>query len=662
MSRGCSRLWCDTPVLRAGVGLLAAGAIAVGCPASAAGQGQPVPTPASVIDGPSPDLAGATGLGMSIARDGTGGVVYLKQAGGISHVFVARLAGGVFQAPTQIDPALSDPSSQPVIAAGNGGLLLVAFINAGQLMVAEQPAGSSGFGPPAVLAAGGAAAPAISITNLGKAYLAFTMADGGGQDVRAAYFWQDRWALESTPLNVSAADNAGAGAGRPSVAAAGDGVAIVAWGEAGGVYTRRVWGTQASTVSEQADGPLPGCSERSADQPVVGAGGDSSFAAVAFREQLSCAGQTISRVLMNRLRGSAYDGVTVVDGLSGPADGATNPRLAVGEYGDGLITSQTTASRALVATPLSDNELPREPQQVNGSPGAASAPAAPAMAGLYSNLVAWQQDPGGTGSPEIRMRYAANRDPLGPEVVLSSPGQGPTRADAGLAVAGDVLGDAAAAWVQGPAQAPQIMVAQLYQAPGRFSVPKARQFVRTSRPTVSWIPPREPWGPLRFTLAVDGLPVGQTTATALPSPSPLGDGRHTYQVTATNPAGQQSQTGVGVLFVDTTPPVARLALRGKRRVGRAVRARLSYADLPPALAPPAAASGVARVTVRWGDGTATTIRRHGRFATHRYSRARTYTVVLVVTDRAGNSTRVAARLKILKPAQKPKPKPPGKRH
>ena len=89
----------------------------------------------------------------------------------------------------------------------------------------------------------------------GKAYLAFTAAGDGGHDVRTAYYNQGQWALGSSPLDANPADDAGAGSGRPQVATAGDGIGIVAWGESGHIYTRRVLGTSPSIVDEQADPP-----------------------------------------------------------------------------------------------------------------------------------------------------------------------------------------------------------------------------------------------------------------------------------------------------------------------------------------------------------------------------------------------------------------------
>jgi hypothetical protein len=657
----------DRASLRARVALLAMlfGAAISCCAATAAqAQTQPAPAPAFVLDGPTPDLGGPTGLGVSIARDGSGGAVYLKQAGGVAHVFVSRLSGGVFQAPVEVDTGLPGPSSQPVIAAGNGGLLLVAFINGGELYVADQLVDAGVFDAPKALA-GGAINPAISITSLGKAYLAFAVADGAGEDVRTAYFWQGQWALEQPPLNANPGDRAGTGSGRPAVVAAGDGVAVVAWGESGGVFTRRVWATAPSTVVEQADGPLPGCTEVSADEPAVGSGGDSSFAAVAFREELSCGDSPRSRVLMNRLHGSAYDGVSEADGLSGDAsEDATDPQLAVGEYGGGVLTSQRTGSHALVAADLNDGELLAGTTQVNAGEQATPTAAVPAFAGLNTRFVAWQQDPGASGVPDIRIRYAPGRDDLGPEMVLSSPLQGPANATSGLAADGDANGDVAVLWVQGTGGSHEIMVAQLYQPPGSFSVPHGRQYFRTSTPRLTWTTPRTTWGPLRYSVSIDGTLAIQTYSASARPRGPLADGPHSYEVTVSNPAGQQSRTGTGAVFVDTTAPTVSLRLPKSKLTGASARARVDYEDAPPAGSPLEDASGVATIIIRWGDGTGGRLARGAHSITHVYERAGRYTVTVTVTDKAGNLTRVEAHIKVTKP--KPRPKgghpPPGKRH
>ena len=275
--------------------------------ASPAAAQTPVPGAPIVIDGPSADIVGLSGI--SVARDGTGGIVYIRQILGTPHVFLSRLVAGVFQPPQQVDVGLPDASSQPVIAAGNGGLLLVAFLNDGDLYVVEEASATTTPTAPAVLAAG-AQNPAIAMTNFGKAYLAFTVGADGAHDVRAAYYFNGQWGLEPTPLDAVPADDAGAGTGRPAVAAASDGIGIVSWGEGGHIYVRRVWGTSPSLAFYQADVPsLGGLTEVSADQPQVAAGGDSSYVGIAFHELLSNGTQQRSRVLARRLVASVFDPV-----------------------------------------------------------------------------------------------------------------------------------------------------------------------------------------------------------------------------------------------------------------------------------------------------------------------------------------------------------------
>ena len=111
--------------------LVAAGVLAV------AAAAQPSPSPPVTIDGPNPAITSLNGL--SVARDGTGGLVYLEAIGGVPHVVVSALVGGQFQSPQAVDAGLAGPSSQPVIAAGNGGIILIAFINGGALYVVERP-------------------------------------------------------------------------------------------------------------------------------------------------------------------------------------------------------------------------------------------------------------------------------------------------------------------------------------------------------------------------------------------------------------------------------------------------------------------------------------------------------------------------------------------
>jgi hypothetical protein len=633
------------------VPLLLATLLAIAAPAGAAPRSAPKLAPANtVIDGPSADIVGLSG--MAIARDGTGGLVYLKDVLGVPHVFASSLVNGGFRAPVQVDTGLAGPSSQPVIAATNTGLMLVAFINSGELYAVEQPSALTPWQAPLPLFAG-ASNPSLSMSTFGKAYMAFTAAGAGGDNVQAAYFNLGQWALASTPLNVNPDDDAGTGTGRPQVVTAGDGVAIVAWGENGHIYTRRVWATSPSTAYYQFDPPsYDGWTEVSADEPAISAGGDSSYVSVAFHEVLASGGSQQSRVLVNRLTASQVDGISAADGLTTPGpEGADDPQVATNEYGRGFVTSERDQSDNLFATTLTSNETPAGTAQINSLPEVTAPDAVPATAGIISTLISWQQDPGTAGPPEIRVRYAPDGADLDPEQVISSPALGPTDADLGLAAGGDRAGDAAVAWVQGTGSQTQIVVGQLFMPPGGVTPSTLFRYATTVHPVLTWSPASELWGAPQYIVKLNGIQVAETTGTRIRVPPVVAQGRHTWQVTAVNQAGLTSVARSSTVFVDSVAPRVSVKITGARHVRSELQIYVTYTDSPRGVRP-AAASGVNSVQVKWGDGAKSYIA-HGEL--HAYKRRGTYVVTVIVKDRAGNKTAVTRKLKIT-PTPTPKPK------
>jgi hypothetical protein len=607
--------------------------------------------PPTVLAGPSSAIDGLGG--MSIARDGTGGLVFTEQIAGADHVYVSRLEGGSFQAPQQVDGGLSGPSSQPVIAAANGGVLLVAFINGGTLYVADAASTTSPFTAPQPLAAG-ASNPAISVNNFPKAYLAFTVTDGAGDDVRSAFYDAGRWALEPTALNVTPADDAGTGTGRPAVAAAGDGVAIVAWGENGHIDARRVWGTSPSIGYERVDpSSVSGWSEVSADEPSVSAGGDSSYADVGFRATLQNGAATQTRALMSWLIADSIAQTHGIDGLGTPAgDGGQEPQVVTGEYGRGFALSAQENSHELFAMALGTNGFPGAVARVDtGEVNVGDPLAVGATAGLYSTVAAWQETPV-SGSSEVMVSFGTDGTTLGPPVLASAPGDGPTDAAAGLAAAGDVAGDAAAAWVQGTGVSTTIVAAQLYQPPGSFGPVDKAAYANTSKPTFSWSAARESWGPVRYVVTANGVVIGSTSGLSLRPSTPLPDGPYTWQVTAVNQGGGKDIAHPATVHIDTLAPLVDVAIAGVRRVSSTVRLTVTYTDLRPG-EPAADSSGIVASRVSWGDGTSQTLRPHAT-RPHVYARAGLYNVTVRVADRAGNVTTVVRHLRILRPARRGK--------
>src|SRR4051812_12885312 len=123
------------------------------------------------IDGPNPDIQS---LGdVDVARDGNGAAAYVKRDGGVDHIYVSRLVNGTWAAGERVDAGLDAASSQPVVAASDGGRLAVVFISGGQAFAAVRPAGAPAWTAPQQLAAG-ASNPSVDMSIHGNAYTTFT--------------------------------------------------------------------------------------------------------------------------------------------------------------------------------------------------------------------------------------------------------------------------------------------------------------------------------------------------------------------------------------------------------------------------------------------------------------------------------------------------------
>ena len=63
-----------------------------------------------------------------MAPDGTGGIVYRKRVDGRTHIFAAQFDGAPGARRSSVDSGQAFDSSWPVIGAGNGGRLVVAWV------------------------------------------------------------------------------------------------------------------------------------------------------------------------------------------------------------------------------------------------------------------------------------------------------------------------------------------------------------------------------------------------------------------------------------------------------------------------------------------------------------------------------------------------------
>ncbi len=491
------------------------------------------------VDGPSADIDRVGGV--DVARDGTGTLVYLKRVAGIDHVFAARLLGGRWAAPERLDPGLVLPSADPVVGVANGGAAIVAFTNNGQLHVIVRRPSDGRWPAPAVLS-NAAATPSIDLSVNGVGYVVWS-SDG---DVRAATL--DRTGRTFTPLedplDVTVTSEAGGGLGRPKVAVSADGTALAAWGEGGHVYARRLFHAGPPQGPQQLDVPmLAGHGGGVADTPEADIADDSSFAWVTFREAFDT---TTTRVLARRLVGSAFDPPADVGAGAFGREAADSPAVDVAGSGDAVFASETTTSHAPFVA-LDHLDVLHPPFGLGAGSGSVSAPAV-AVGESSQATAAWFA--GAAGAVTVHARGFKRAVAADAEATLSDPSLGPVDPLAGLHAAADRFGDVVVPYVQGPAGARRLAVGVWDRPPTNL---KQLTTTRRRRPgPLTWAPVAEAWGPIVYSVIVDGKRLGTTRKTTFPIAGRVRDGRHTWRLVATDQRGQRGSTGRRTLRIKSS--------------------------------------------------------------------------------------------------------------
>jgi hypothetical protein len=331
----------------------------------------------------------------------------------------------------------------------------------------------------------------------------------------------------------------------------------------------------------------------------------------------------VSHTIGRRFLGSQFEAPVALDGGT-PSD---SPRVSVNGGGDGAAIVQGAGNTVL--SPVLDHDAFGPPVRMDGG---SAGPAGPVVSATDDDDIAaaWRvQAPDGTWQAHGRFQEAHTA--YGPDTVLSRPDLGSV-ADPGVALSGDRVGDYAVAMVQGPDGARTLSVTVFDRPPGRPSVPTSTAYARRARPSLRWGAGLDLWGPQTFRVLIDGRLSGQTQAETFVPPKALKTGRHTFRVDAVDRAGQVTGSHTRTIRVDATAPRLSVRVTGARRAGHALTVAVKARD---------AASGLARVTVAYGDGRSTRL----RTSRHAYRRGR-YTLKVTAVDKAGNLARRSVKLRI----------------
>jgi hypothetical protein len=635
-------------------------ALALVAPASAAA----VVSDVQPLDGPSADVIEVADAAMS--EDGSGGVVWLHRVDGRNHVFVAQFREGLWGPAQRVDVGQAFDSSWPRIGAGDGGRLVVTWVQefgleSDRLFSATLDPGAGGFQPPVPIDfnVGEATStfPDLAMARGGQAYVAYRVvtdvspanpAGYVGADLRVARYNGRLWSVLGTPIdrNIAAPVRAPNEANAPEVGIDVQGQGIVAWQEPDDEFVDRVWarrlfgtttGIPLQVSPSTWDGaPLRGPADAfSLDVAGFGQG------AVVFRQQPGQASKLDApRVMVNEIpdvfaeTAGAFAGARLVDGGARP--GLGSPSVAVDPRG--LFAAGFSSGAATLLVQGDDASAEPAERIDEGASSIAGEPLVD-LAATGAAVAAWRELRAAAGLVGVQERRA---DGVIEPTALSAPAGG---AIGRMALGGSGLGDAIVAWRQGEGAAAQIAAAVIDAPPDPFLVLLPSGWQRKKRIPIAWDRAPNAIGGVRYSVSVDDEPVveGRRGRHARLTRDDVGDGRHRIQVFAVDDAGQETGSRSAVLRVDRSGPRVTL-----RRSGRRLTAIVSDG-------PRRATSGLRRGSVRVsfgerGRAAASASKRGGgragRRATppivarvsHTYGRPGRFRVTVRARDKARNAT------------------------
>jgi hypothetical protein len=316
--------------------------------------------PGQVIDGPSANILRFGDI--DLAPDGTGALVYVKTVGGNNNIFVSVFNGTSWGPGQELSNGTLCPAqfscSDPHVAAGNGGRVVVTFVanaaaGAGNLEAALKPNAAGTFQLADAAPGSDGEIQGDDVDMDPASGVAYAVMDQIA-NVRASRLSGSTWtevlgagnlgnisgSNNDTPLNLASGNQNTA---RVAVDSAGNGV--VAWpgqdsGGKGQVFARRLVGTTAPQPSVTMS--IPSLAGKPADGNNVNMitmdGGGSANPWIAFREQFTYGAQGRVRDLAAQLVGNSASPAQPLDGLplDTPTEGAEFPRVDVNPAGQGL--------------------------------------------------------------------------------------------------------------------------------------------------------------------------------------------------------------------------------------------------------------------------------------------------------------------------------------
>jgi hypothetical protein len=652
------------------VAALAAAALAAAALAGPA-PAQALVGPAETVAGPASDIVDFGGVAMS--SDGTGGLVYVKAVEGVQHVFASRYVGNRWSAPIRVDSDQPYEASQPRIAAGPRGELLVVWVTQVAtvkskvrygLFSASIGRGATGFTPSqpidADVGSGVGVDPSIAATAPGQAIVAYRAITNNFDgtvptsavrlrpgdvmaEIRLARLKDDRWSqLGAINRDPESSMRAPSPTNGPKVGAGVDGNAVVAWQEpdqsgAARIWVRRIFGTTPGPVLEASPTSWEG-------EPVNG-DADAFSLAVTPLDQARIAMRIAPnsspgrwRLLLNTLPAGFTVPSNALLGAKPVFAAAPTPTASIGA--PGVAAYEKGGAEGLLRLAFLVGSQPHL-VGVSQSGGLISVPVPPGPAAVPGGEAVAALDPEGGGVVAYPALDAQGREALAVRqefpggtaqaALVSGTESGPI---AELGAGGSGSGDALIAFRQGEPGRFQIVADQVSAPPAEFPVKGPKRWTRPALVRLTWEAAKSTVGDLTYSVLIGGRTVKQGLRRRRfhPPPALLGNGRTQARVLATDGLGQQLLSEPVKLLVDGERPI--VTVSGPRASGR-VTVRVRDAD-----------SGLEAKATRVGFGDGATASGGAGFH-HSYASPGRYTIAVRARDRAGN--RVARRFEVRVP-------------
>jgi hypothetical protein len=621
-------------------------------------------TQPTVIDGPNSD--GIVLGGVAMAHDGTGGLVYTKTIEGKPHVFASRYDGSTWSPPIRVDWDQPFEASEPRVAAGNGGRLLVVWVTEvatlanGELrrglFSASLGPGASEFGHSLLVDPnvknGTGTSPSVAGTTPGKAiviYRVITHTFGlGGEftnavqlrpgdvvaDIRVARLEGDRWSrLGAINRNPAASMRPPSETNGPQVGIGATGRAVVAWQEPDASGAARIWMRR---VTGTTLGPIFLASPETFEGKPLSEDATAFDLAVTPDDRARLAARVDGgpgsplhgqRIFLTSLgsssspNGAKPTGSELADGggSAAPPEPLGPPAVAAtGGNGEGALDLAFTAGAAVRSVGIDAQGKLLAPQTVGGPPAASASPVVATVDPEGGSFTAYEAtDESGSPTVAVRQEFPGGELQTG---LLYGPLGGSISQ---LIGAGSGSGDAMLAFCQGESGQLAIVADRASAPPAGFAITVPAKWVRPPRAEVEWKPPSSAVGGLTYSLVLDGRIVRSNVRRrriTLPR-TLLGSGIRKVRVIATDQLGGEVLSKAAKLRVDGQPPRLRIRVRARR--GEVI---LRLKDAQSGLAP-----GTVRIS--FGDGSAS---RGKATIDHRYAHAGRYTIRVRAKDRVGN--------------------------